>query len=71
MSIIDGKAPIILDFIGKIGSDFQKMFEIKFGLMKILVKPTVLVNFYKFYFFSWGEVDFILAPPPPPLPHPP
>ena len=58
MSIIDDKSPIILDWIDKVGSDFQKMFKIKFGLMKISAKPTVLVNFCKCYFFSWGRVDF-------------
>ena len=64
MSIIDDKAPIILDFIGKIGSDFQKMFKIKFGLMKISAKPTVLVNFCK------GRGRIYFTPPPSPIPQP-
>ena len=42
-STIDDKTPKILDRIDKIGSDFQKMFKTKFGLMKISAKPTVLV----------------------------
>ena len=52
MSMVDDKTPIILDRIDKIGSDFQKMFNTKFGSMKISAKPTVLVNFCNFYFFS-------------------
>ena len=35
MPIIDHKTPIMLDRIDKIGSDFQKMFKTKFGLLKI------------------------------------
>ena len=31
MSIVDDKTPIILDWIDKISSDFQKMFKTKFG----------------------------------------
>ena len=61
MSVIDDKTPIILEWIDKIGSDFQKIFRNKFGSMKIPAKPTVLVNFRKFrkfHFFSgvgsWG-----------------
>ena len=35
MPIIDHKTLIMLDSINKIGSDFQKMFKTKFGLLKI------------------------------------
>ena len=65
MSIIDDKAPIIFDRIDKIGSDFQKMFKTKFGLMKISTNPAISVNFSKFYFYREWEgggavaVDFI------------
>ena len=65
MSIIDDKAPIIFDWIDKIGSNFQKMFKTKFGLMKISTNPAISVNFSKFYFYREWEgggavaVDFI------------
>ena len=67
MSIIDDKAPIIFDRIDKIGSNFQKMFKTKFGLMKISTNPAISVNFSKFYFYREWEgggggavaVDFI------------
>ena len=67
MSIIDDKTPIIFDRIDKIGSDFQKMFKTKFGLMKISTNPTISVNFSKFYIFTGSgrggrgavAVDFI------------
>ena len=65
MSIIDDKAPIIFDRIDKIGSNFQKMFKSKFGLMKISTNPAISVNFSKFYFYREWEgggavaVDFI------------
>ena len=58
MSIIDDQTPIILDRLDKIASYFQKMFKTKFakfGSMKISAKPTVLVNFHKFHFFSRRE----------------
>ena len=58
MSIIDNKTPIIIDRIDKIGAAYQKMFKTKFGLIKISAKPTILVKFYKFHFFSRGGVDF-------------
>ena len=35
MPIIDHKTLIMLDSINKKGSDFQKMFKTKFGLLKI------------------------------------
>ena len=66
MSITDDKTPIIIDRIVKIGAAYQKMFKTKFGLIKISAKPTILVKFYKFHFFSRGGVDFT---PPPPSPH--
>ena len=65
MSITDDKTPIIIDRIVKIGAAYQKMFKTKFGLIKISAKPTILVKFYKFHFFSRGGVDFT---PPPPFP---
>ena len=55
MSIINDKTPIIFDQIDKISSDFQKMFNIKFGSMKISAKPTVVVKFCKLHFFSREE----------------
>ena len=58
MSIIDDQTPIILDRLHKMASYFQKMFKTKFakyGWIKISVKPTVLVNFHKFHFFSRRE----------------
>ena len=55
MSIIDDKALIIFDRIDKIGSNFQKMFKTKFGLMKISTNPAISVNFSKFYFYREWE----------------
>ena len=65
MSIIDDKAPVILDWIDKIGSDFQRMLKTKFGPRRISAKPTVLVNVGKLHLFSPGG-GAILTPLPPP-----
>ena len=68
MSIIDDKAPVILDWIDKIGSDFQRMLKTKFGPRRISAKPTVLVNFCKFLLFSSGGGGDFNPPPPSPFP---
>ena len=52
MSIIDDKAPIIIDHIDKIVSDFQKRFKTKVASKKTSTKPRVLVHFCKFHYFS-------------------
>ena len=52
MSIIDDKAPIIIDHIDKIVSDFQKRFKTKVASKKISTKPRVLVHFCKFHYFT-------------------
>ena len=68
MSIIDDKAPVILDWIDKIGSDFQRMFKTKFGPRRISAKPTVLVNFCKFQLFFTGGGGILTSPRPSVIP---